>query len=96
MTLTYPCRCLSVLDRRDGRRCEHDNWGTRRPSPEQHWASPQRDLPLPLVLLVSAIAGVLLTALLLLGQTAMCAAHDQSLTYCPGYQPATSEETPDR
>jgi hypothetical protein len=79
------CTCLTALDRRDGRRCEHDSWGTRRPSPDRTWASPHDEIPFPLFLIVAVSLGVLFVALLLLGQTVRCAANDHSLSYCPGY-----------
>ena len=62
------------------------SWDTRHPTVDQHWATPHRALPLPLFLLVAATLAVLFVALLSLGQTVMCAWHDQGLRYCPGYE----------
>jgi hypothetical protein len=89
------CHCLTALDRRGGRRCQHDSWGLRQTAPARSWASPHDQLPFPLFLIAAVASGVLFVALLLLGQKSLCHIDPQGHSYCPTYvQPATSEETP--
>lgn len=38
------------------------------------------------VLLVGIFGGLLMLAVIALGQQAMCAAHNDALRYCPGYE----------
>lgn len=91
--LTTLCRCLTAIERRDGRRCQHDSWSLARTAPGEHsWASPHEQAPVPVVLLAAAIGAVLFLAVLLTGQQAMCAMHDQGLRYCPGYQQPAQQE----
>lgn len=88
------CGCLSNLDRRDGRRCEHDSWSLARTSTTGAWASPDGRTPVALVLLTCAAGAVLFLAVLLVAQAGMCAAHDQSLRYCEGYTDPSTQEVP--
>jgi hypothetical protein len=69
------------------------SWAARQPSPTRRWNEPHDQLPLPLFLIALAAAGVLFLAVLLTGQTAMCAIHNDQLRYCPDFQPTTTEET---
>lgn len=96
MSIRILCDCLSTLDRRDGRRCQHDSWGQRQPNPAtQSWQSPRRDLPLPVVYLallaLFVAVGFAYTAL----RPALCDLHEGQLAYCadlPGYSDPHSKE----
>lgn len=71
------------LDARDNRRC--DCWAS---SPARQWST-------PVFLLAVLVTGFVGLFLLGLGQQAMCAAHDNTLRYCPGYT-ATDNQEPRR
>jgi hypothetical protein len=93
--LSTLCHCLTALDRRDGRRCQHDSRGLRQTAPARSWASPHDQLPFPLFALALAAWVVLFLGLLLAGRAGLCHLDPQGHSYCPTYvQPATSEETP--
>jgi hypothetical protein len=73
------------------------SWTDTRPVREDSWATPHEQWPVPAVLLACAAVGVLLAAVLIAGQTAMCAMHatptdPAPLSYCGS--PTTSEDTP--
>jgi hypothetical protein len=79
------CCQYGVLDHADGI-CPDcpSSWDLRR-ADTHPWATPDPRWPLPIFLLACALAGVLLAGLLLAGQAAMCALHNDQITYCDGY-----------
>lgn len=72
------CRLeLSRLDLADGLRCHQCEPAPRSPG-DQRWAATA-------LLLSLIVGGLLWLALLDLGRAVMCGAHDDALSYCPGF-----------
>lgn len=62
----------------------HDGAGTW-----QHTAPhPETFTDLLVAFIACLLASVVLVALVVIGRHAMCATHNQALSYCPGYQAA--------